>query len=209
MRVTEQQTPPQNRSFTATARRAQIVDATIEILAESGYAQASFSRIAERAGLSSTRLISYHFAGKQDLIDAVVQGVYAAIEAHMTDRMADLPDLRTTLRTYIGALVDFIAAHRAQMQALMTVFLDHRDPDGDQSYDAATDIAVITPLQQILAAGQDTGEFRHFDTFVMATTIQRSIDGLPFLLRGTPDLDLAKYATELSTLFDLATRAPQ
>ncbi len=208
MRVTEQRTSPRNRSFTATARRAQIVDATIEILAESGYAQASFSRIAERAGLSSTRLISYHFAGKQDLIDAVVQGVHSAIETHMTDCLADLPDLRTTLQTYIWALVDFMATHRAQMQALMTVFLDHRDPEGDQNYDASTDIAVTTPLQQILIAGQQTGEFRAFDTYVMATTIQRSIDGLPFLLRGTPDLNLDAYATELSTLFDLATRTP-
>jgi AcrR family transcriptional regulator len=206
MRVSEKS---RSRSFTATARRAQIIEATIEILAESGYAQATFSRIAERAGLSSTRLISYHFAGKQDLIDAVVQTVYAAIGAHMTGRMADLPDLRTTLRTYISALVDFIASHQAQMQALMTVFLDHRDPAGDPGYDAETDAEVTTPLQQILSAGQDSGEFRRFDTFVMATTIQRSIDGLPFLLRGTPDLDLADYAEELSTLFDLATRAPR
>ena len=139
----------------------------------------------------------------------MVQTVHAAIGAHMTDRMADLPDLRSTLRTYISALVEFIATHQAQMQALMTVFLDHRDPKGDPSYDAETDVQVTAPLQEILAAGQDSGEFRDFDTFVMATTIQRSIDGLPFLLRGTPDLDLTKYATELSTLFDLATRAPQ
>ena len=206
MRVTS---APPSRSFTATARRTQIIDATIEILAESGYTQATFSRIAQRAGLSSTRLISYHFAGKQDLIDAVVQTVHAAIGAHMTDRMTDLPDLRSTLHTYISALVEFIATHQAQMQALMTVFLDHRDPKGDPTYDGETDVQVTAPLQEILAAGQDSGEFRDFDTFVMATTVQRSIDGLPFLLRGTPDLDLTKYATELSTLFDLATRAPQ
>ena len=200
---------PPARSFTATARRAQIVDATVQILAESGYAQATFSRIAERAGLSSTRLISYHFAGKQDLIDAVVQDVHGAIEAHMIERMADQTDLRTTLHTYISALVEFISTHRAQMQALMTVFLDHRDPAGGPTYDADTDVIVVTPLEEILLAGQQSGEFRSFNAFVMATTIQRSIDGLPFLLRGKPDLDLIEYADELSELFDLATRAPQ
>ncbi|NED89278.1 hypothetical protein G3I76_55555 [Streptomyces sp. SID11233] len=41
----------------------------------------------------------------------------------------------------------------------------------------------------------------------MATTIQRSIDGLPFLPRSEPDLDLASYAQELVELFDRATRA--
>jgi AcrR family transcriptional regulator len=39
------------RSFTAQARRAQIVRAAIETIAELGYGQASFARIAERAGL--------------------------------------------------------------------------------------------------------------------------------------------------------------
>src|ERR1700712_1205396 len=208
MRVTIKPSPTA-RSFTATARRAQIVDATVQILAESGYAQTTFIRIAERAGLSSTRLISYHFAGKQDLIDAVVKDVYGAIEAHMIERMADQSDLRSALRTYISALVEFISTHRAQMQALMTVFLDHRDPAGGTTYNADTDGEVVTPLQEILLAGQRSGEFRPFDAFVMATTIQRSIDGLPFLLRGKPDLDLTAYANELSELFDLATRAPQ
>ncbi len=40
-------------------RRAQIV-----VLGEHGYGQTSFARIAKEAGLSGTRLISYHFAGK-------------------------------------------------------------------------------------------------------------------------------------------------
>ena len=70
MRVT---TRPATRSFASEARRAQIVAATMQVIAEDGLAQASFARIAERAGLSSTRLISYHFAGKDELIEAVVR----------------------------------------------------------------------------------------------------------------------------------------
>ena len=71
-------TEPQ-RSVTATARRAQIVAATVAVIAEEGYAQASFARIAQRAGLSGTRLISYHFAGKADLVAAVVEDVVTSI----------------------------------------------------------------------------------------------------------------------------------
>ncbi|MFD2352840.1 hypothetical protein ACFSTC_31420 [Nonomuraea ferruginea] len=41
----------------------------------------------------------------------------------------------------------------------------------------------------------------------MAATIQRSLDGLPFLLRSRPGLDLELTARELETMFDLATRA--
>jgi TetR/AcrR family fatty acid metabolism transcriptional regulator len=42
------------RTFTESARRAQIVQAAIETIAEVGYARASYARIAEHAGLSST-----------------------------------------------------------------------------------------------------------------------------------------------------------
>jgi hypothetical protein len=40
----------------------------------------------------------------------------------------------------------------------------------------------------------------------MATTIQRAVDALPFLLQTRSDLDLDAYGEELVTLFDLATR---
>jgi AcrR family transcriptional regulator len=62
----------QARTFTESARRAQIVTAAIEVIAEVGYAKASFSRIAKQAALSSTGMISYHFAGKDDLLTACV-----------------------------------------------------------------------------------------------------------------------------------------
>ncbi|MGV9596306.1 TetR/AcrR family transcriptional regulator [Streptosporangium sandarakinum] len=197
----------EGRSLAATARRAQIVAATIETIAELGYPQTSFARIAERAGLSSTRLISYHFAGKDELIGAVVTEVHQTIGRFMTERLADLPDARSALRAYITGVVEFVAGHRAQMRALMEIFLDFRGQDGDGgSYDAATERQVLGSLEEILRWGQATGEFRDFDTFVMAATVQRSVDGLPFLLRTEPDLDLSHYADELATTFDLATR---
>jgi AcrR family transcriptional regulator len=56
-------------TITERARRAQIVTAAIGTIAELDYAGASFKQIAARAGLSSTGLISYHFAGKQELVD--------------------------------------------------------------------------------------------------------------------------------------------
>jgi AcrR family transcriptional regulator len=194
-------------SVTSTARRAQILAATVETIAELGYGQATFARISERAGLSSTRLISYHFAGKSELIAALVEEVYADITRHMTERTRAATGPRETLHAYIRALVGYIAEHPTRMRALMSVFLDHRAEDGGRSYNGGDERAAVEPVRQALADGQRAGEFRVFDTFVMATTIQRSIDGLPFLLRSDPDLDLAAYAEELVELFDQATRA--
>jgi AcrR family transcriptional regulator len=61
----------EERTFTETARRAQIVQAAIDTIAELGYGRASLARIAERLGISKG-VISYHFAGKDDLIKEVV-----------------------------------------------------------------------------------------------------------------------------------------
>ncbi|PZG24308.1 TetR family transcriptional regulator [Spongiactinospora gelatinilytica] len=196
------------RTFTAAARRTQIVAATIGALAELGYGQTTFKRIAERAGLSSTRLISYHFAGKAELMGAVVAEVYGTMDRFMAERMTGLPDSRARLRAYIAAAVEFIAAHRPQMAALMTIFMNHREPEGGgRSYEPGDDRVVIGRVESILRQGQADGEFRDFDPFIMAATIQRSLDGLPYLLQTRPDLDLAHYTRELLTLFDLSTRA--
>jgi AcrR family transcriptional regulator len=186
----------------ATARREQIVAAAIEVIASAGFAQASFARIADHAGLSSTRLISYHFAGKADLMATVATTVLESIGSHVGRLVAAEATAQGQLRAYLRGVVGFVAENRAQMAALQAVFLA-----GAMDYDAITEQEVVSPLEQILLRGQDNGEFRAFDPMVMATTVQRSVDGLPFLLEAHPDLDLAAYAEELVTLFDLGTRA--
>ena len=175
--------------------------ATIDVIAEIGYAQTSFARIAERASLSSTRLISYHFAGKDELIAAVADDVVTSIGDHMARRLRLECTAAGMLRAYIEGIVEFTATHRSRMRALLEIFLN-----GGLHYDARTDHGVVGHVEAILLQGQADGEFRDFDPRVMATTIQRAVDGLPFLLESIPDLDCAAYGRELVTLFELGTR---
>jgi AcrR family transcriptional regulator len=184
------------------ARRAQIVEAAIATIAEVGYHSASFARIAGRAGLSSTGLISYHFSGRDELIEEVVAKVIGDIGTFMAGRMAGLAGPAAALRAYIEGNIEFIGAHRADMKALLEIFLN-----GGFRYDATTEQAVVSPLEGILREGQRSGVFRGFDAKVMATLIQRAVDGLPFLLATEPGLDVESYAAEVVTTFDLATRA--
>ena len=192
------------RSFTTTARRAQIVDAAIETIAEVGFARASFARITERAGLSSTRLISYHFTGKDELIEQVVQEITSEIGGFVSERMKGQGSAAEALRAYILATVEFVGSHRTQMKALLSIFLS-----GGLHYDSSADEPVTSIIEQILSGGQSVGEFRDFDPLVMAVTIRRAVEGLPFLLESHPDLDLRSYAQELVTIFELATRREQ
>jgi AcrR family transcriptional regulator len=192
------------RTFTENARRAQIVRAAVETIAELGYAKASFARIAERAGLSSTGLISYHFSGKEELMARVVATVHSEIGAFMHAQVSAAPTPTAMLSAYIEGVVAFIAGHRVEMTALLDIFLNFRPERGEGSYD---DGRVLTPIEGILLAGQECGEFRPFDTGVMAMAIQRAVDGLPFALEAQPDLDLDLYARELVALFTRAVTA--
>src|SRR3954470_16963162 len=97
-------------TVTVVARRAQILAATVEVLAELGYRQTSFARIVERAGLSSTRMISYHFAGKDELFNAVVADVVGSIGQFMDQRMRGIDTAAGLLRAYIEGVVAYIWA---------------------------------------------------------------------------------------------------
>jgi AcrR family transcriptional regulator len=189
------------RTFTEQARRTQIVEAAIETIAELGYAGASFAQIAKRAKLSSTGLISYHFASKEELMGQVAAAVFADISAYMTAYMVGHTGATDALHAYIRGTITFIGEHRKPMKALLEIFMH-----GGFPYDETTEQTVLSPIEQILRRGQESGEFRSFDTRVMASVIQRAGDGLPLLLAAHPDIDPDLYARELVTIFDLSTR---
>src|SRR5665213_1252756 len=151
----------ERRSFTEIGRRIQIVEAAIETIAEVGYTHASFVRIAKRAGLSSTGLISYHFADKDELIQQIVLTIFEEIGRFMGLRMGRQASAAAALRTYIQANAEFIGTHRTQMKAFLDIFMN-----GGFHYDETTELTVVSPIEEILRRGQADGEFRAFDTRV-------------------------------------------
>ena len=131
----------------------------------------------------------------------VASQTYEAIGKHMAARMGNVTTNAQALEAYIRGVVDFVAGHRHQMKALLEIFLN-----GGLDYTPGTELVALSPVEEILRAGQAAGEFREFDVRVMATVIQRAVDGVPFLLETHPDIDLGSYADELVTTFTLATR---
>jgi AcrR family transcriptional regulator len=204
----ETNTRATRRRLSPEDRRREIIAATIDTIAALGYRATTFAKITERSGLSSTRLISYHFAGRDELMQAIVVHVYGQLGAHVEQRLAAADAPQAQLAAYIRAVVEFIAEHRVEMQAMTSIFVSFRDESGaSRSYDNDDDERVIGTVEQILRRGQADGIFRAFDPFIMGSLVQRSVDGLPFLLETRPDLDLGAYAEELVETFDIATRA--
>ncbi|MFC5054829.1 TetR/AcrR family transcriptional regulator [Saccharothrix xinjiangensis] len=190
------------KSVTERARRAQIVDAAIATLAELGYGATSFKQIAARAGLSSTGLISYHFKGKQELVDEVRAEVHRRFTAFVLDRMDRADTARGELEAFLRANLRFMAAHRPEMVALLQVrpHVSTAD-DADSSTSSDDDHRKMADL---LREGQSAGEFREFDADAMAIFVLALRNGVLARAADHAEVDLDLCERELITMVGLA-----
>lgn len=190
------------RTFTETGRRAQIVSAAIETIAEVGYQQATFAKIAKRAGLSSTGMISYHFAGKDDLVRAVTEEITRVATELVQQRIAAAQGRPARLRAYIESNVQLVGSHPAHLRALLDIVAAARE-------EVDTDVLTtrVARVETELRDGQRAGDFGEFDPAVLALAITGAIDALVtrHTLNPTDADALARDATELADLFQRAT----
>ena len=194
------------RTFTETARRAQIVAAAIDTIAELGYGQASLARIAETAG-TSKGVIIYHFGGKDELMRELVAEVVARGVAYMEPQIDAEPTGAGKLRAYIESNLAFMRENRNHMVAIFEIALNARAADGSRLYDVSVQDTGVAALEQLLAYFQGTGELRAgFDPHVMAMAIRAAINAVPAQLARDPALDVAHHAREIADLFHIATR---
>jgi TetR/AcrR family fatty acid metabolism transcriptional regulator len=205
MRAKTKSVAAESRSFAETARRAQIVDCAIDTIAEVGFAKASVDQIARRAGVSKG-VITYHFPSKEEIVDAVIEKVIAAGRTYMEPRIMAETSAAGRLRAYIESDLEFIDAHRKPLIALVEIAMSARRADGSRVIGPESLAQRAASLEDLLRAGQRSGEFRRFNTRVMALTIIQAIDGVPSLLAREPNLDVKLHAKELATIFALATR---
>jgi AcrR family transcriptional regulator len=193
-------------SFIEAARRAQIIEYTIETIATLGYAQASLAQIARRAGISKS-VIWYHFASKEELLRQVVTEIYTASAIEMGRAIESAPhSTRDLLHTYIRSSLTFIAKHRTEIRVLGEIFINLRRPTGELAYGLTDEEPLLAVLEQGFCTGQATGEFRQFNTRVMALTLRAAIDKFSAQLGTDGEIDLDTYIGEVTELFDLATR---
>ncbi|MBS4103300.1 TetR/AcrR family transcriptional regulator [Tsukamurella paurometabola] len=194
------------RSFIEEARRAQILAAAVDVLAEAGFGAASLARIAERAGISKG-VISYHFDGKDDLLRQVVISLYQNGAAAMVPRIEAETTALGRVHAYIESNLEFLDTARRHITAMIEVVFGLRDADDRPAFSAEDgDNASVAPLAELLREGQATGELGEFDPWIMAQQIRDSIDGAANRAARDPDLDLKPYARHL---IDLYLRAVQ
>lgn len=198
--------PDDSRTFVTSARRAQIVAAAIDTVADVGYANASLARIAVRLGISKG-VISYHFAGKDDLIAEIISQVLQKARAYMQPRIEAQTTGPEMLRAYIESNLEFIRDNPNQLTAVVEI-VRATFAGANSPFKGNRDGAVHI-LADMLARFQDAGDFRpDFDPNAMAMAIRAVIDVAPSRLTD-PEFDIDNYAHEAVTVFHLATRVTE
>lgn len=192
------------QSFTTTARRAQIVEAAIRVIARDGLSKASFGRIATEAGLSSAGMISYHFADKDELLtvlsDVALGDCVAAIEAAVA--AADEP--AQGLTAYLTSFVRWQDTHRDEVDALWRLSAGWKRPGEPAAFDEGL---LRAPLLRVLRAGREAGTFRPVPVEWTAHTILCAVEGYQQAMHDYPGLDADAYAAMLVDLFESGLRA--
>src|SRR5580704_13111084 len=161
-----------DRTFTETARRAQIMAAAIDTIAELGYGQASLARIAEAAS-TSKGVIIYHFGGKDELIRELLQELIARASAYMRPRIEAEQTGAGMLRAFIESNLAFMAENRNHVAATVEIALNARAADGSRVFGQRFNDAAVDAVTEMLTHFQGTGEFRaDFDPHVMAVAVR-------------------------------------
>lgn len=73
--MTEEASPLSHQALKAQRTREKLIDATISLIKEGGFAAASSSRIAQRAGMT-WGAAQHHFGSKEDILEAILARAY-------------------------------------------------------------------------------------------------------------------------------------
>lgn len=197
------QTRTSRPSFIEEARRRQIVHTAIETIASQGFSQASLAEIARKAGISKG-VISYHFAGKQELIREILESLVREPAEFIKDRVSRCDGALDKLAAYVRANFEFMKHNRDGYVALVDLWGQRGLGKADDHFNAEAYEPSRRYLGKILETGQRSGELRALPIPVTASIIQAAIDGV--MLQWVFDPSFVDLDTATDEIVDMVHR---
>lgn len=198
----ETKNEPDGQSFIERARRAQILTATAEVVANEGFAKASLARIAKQAGVSKG-VVTYHFTNKDEMLEQMVTGYFVRGWEYMEPHILAEPTAVGQVNAWVSAQLEFFTSNPTEFLAMVAIMGNHRKDDGSSRYDEDSQQAV-DGLAEILESGQQDGQLRDFDPVSVANIVLRCIDGMISSWAHNPGKDLSD---DIDTLKDFIRHA--
>ncbi|MFE1934094.1 TetR/AcrR family transcriptional regulator [Streptomyces sp. NPDC056669] len=180
-------------------RREQIVRAAIDVVAEEGFAAASVTRIAKRAGISKG-LVFHYFADKGDVMEQALKATAVTIREAVAADLDLTAPVTEVIRAAIRRAAALSSTHSKELNALNQITQNLRTPDGAPRLDLTAYEDTYQAQEALFRRGQDEGSLRRFDTRVMAITYQGAIDMMLAYFEAHPNTDLDRYADALADI---------
>ncbi len=188
-------------TLTERARRAQLIDVTIDLVADHGYAGASLARIAEGADLTKAAVL-YHFPSKDALVRAAYEHVLTAL-AREVGAAVEAAATREAPQTYVRSMIGHLREHPRHTRMLVEAL---SNGEGDHAPEARWG-----PLAALITAAQVGNGRRGVDARDLSIIIGGAVDAIVSERLNDPDYDTAAAAEQLVQMIEaaLATSVPQ
>lgn len=188
------------------AKREEILERALDVIAREGYRGASVKELADAVGLSQAGLLHY-FDSKEELFTAILRKRDEVDSAGFGLYADDGSVARGDVEKGFVAVI----RHNADVPGLVQLFarlsVDAADPDhAAHAYFVERGRTLREAFAESLAARQAAGELtRAVDPAVLARILQAVADGLQVQWMLEPDIDMAAITEALFTALDPRT----
>lgn len=192
--ATRQRPDGHRLTLTERARRAQLIEVTIEQVAEKGYAGTSLAGIAAAAGITKAAVF-YHFDSKDALVDAA----YGHVLTALTDEVAaavEAAEAAMRPAAYVRSMIGHLHEHPRHTRMIVEAM--SRDGSGYEPQ------ARWGPLAQLIDDAAQARGAADVDARSLAIITGGAIDAIVSEELHSPTYDTAQAATQLADLIDKA-----
>jgi TetR/AcrR family transcriptional repressor of bet genes len=192
---------PASRKRPRAARRSQLIEATIEAMAEKGFARTTMADVARKAGLAHG-LVNFHFQSKDLLLAETLAYLSEEYRANWTDALASAPPTPAArLDALIRANFEPAICTPARLAAWLSFWAEASSRPLYQETCGGNDRFYIKTLESLCAELLAEGGYDG-DAIRIARVIRLTIEGIwADLVSSQPDYD---RAAALRTVLDAA-----
>ncbi|MFG1946265.1 TetR/AcrR family transcriptional regulator [Nonomuraea sp. NPDC048826] len=195
--MAERRTDDRPLSFIEQKRRDQLIEATIALVAERGYAATSLARIAEAAGITKGAVL-YHFATKDAVVAAARAHVLDALVADVGEAVDAAPP-EAAPAAYVRRMVGHLTERPHHTRMIIEALIHDERPASEARW---------KPLAALLDhARQARGLGPGPDLRTLALITGGAIDALLGERLQDPGYDTASAADALVTMLETAAFA--
>lgn len=195
--------PMGKQTFTERARRDQLIEVTIDLVARYGYAKCSLQRIADAAGITKAAVI-YHFDSKAEVIKAAYEMVLATMIGQVTERVEAAATPKAAVEGYLAGMIDYVRRNPKHIRMITEAIVE-----GDETgvEDRPTSPSRREGLATLIDAAKADGAYRSdVDATHLAIILGGALDAIAATYLTEPDLDLTAATDELLELLHRGAR---